>query len=238
MSPRITHQLILAVCIAFIATAFIISLHTENALATHSASPGMTKGYCASEPGGPVVYVSNVFDAVTQARTKISTAPLNFAFKNYLVEEYDFKSSSNYPANCGVFETLSQAEANRRQIISQAQQAKKQVVEVNWNPAPVVEVPQGDDSVTIGPKGPPPTHTFCALGHGNTMYFSAVFDSVGALPDPKWNNAFNNFLSKNYAAEGEATCTTMNTVREACAQGTSRRGACQQPQSGRDWMEV
>lgn len=214
MCPRIAHRPVLTVCLAFIATAFIISSHTENAIATPSASPGVTKGYCASEPGGSVVYVSNVFDAVTQARTKISTAPLNFAFRNYLVEQYDFKSSSNYPADCSVFETLSQAEANRRQIISQAQQAKKQVVEVNWNPAPLVEVPYGE-GVTIGPKGPPPTHTFCALGNRNTMYFSAVFDSVGVQPDPKWNNAFNNFLSKNYAAEGEATCTIMNTVREA-----------------------
>jgi hypothetical protein len=216
MIPRnLSRHIVLAGFLGVLAFGLSIPAQTENALATRTAIQGMTKGYCASDPGAPVVYFSGIFDAVTKARNKIDTAPLNSAFKNYLVEEYDFKSSSNLPANCGLFETLSQADANRRQLISQAQQARKQVVEVNWNPSPVVETPQGDDSVTIGPKGPPPTHTFCALGHGSTMYFSAVFDTPGALINPRWNDSFNEFLRKNYSAEGEAQCTIMNTVREA-----------------------
>lgn len=47
------------------------------------------------------------------------------------------------------------------------------------------------------------------------MYFSAVFDTAGSLVNPAWNDAFNDFLKKTYAAEGEAHCNTMNTVREA-----------------------
>lgn len=216
MIPRnFSRQIVLAVCLEVLALGSAIPAQTETALATRSASQGMTKGFCASDPGGPVVYFSSIFDAVTVARNKISTEPLNFAFKNYLVEEYDFKSSSNYPTNCGLFETPSQAEASKRRLVTDAQRANKQVVEVNWNPSPVVETPQGDDSVTIGPKGPPPTHTFCALGHGSTMYFSAVFDTPGALINPRWNDSFNEFLRKNYSAEGEAQCTIMNTVREA-----------------------
>jgi hypothetical protein len=87
-------------------------------------------------------------------------------------------------------------------------------VDLKWNPGPMVAVDHGD-SFSIGPKGPPPTHTICAIGHQNTTYFSAVFDSSGALVNPAWDNAFNNFLKKNYGAEGLSTCTSMNTVREA-----------------------
>jgi len=216
MIPRnLSRYIILASSLAFVALASAIPTRTD-ALATHlNQGFTITKGFCGSEPGGPVVYISNIFDVVPNPRlTSIDTSPLNFAFKNYLVEEYDFKSNSNYPASCGVFQALSQAEANRRQIISQAQQANKQIVELKWNPGPIVAVEQGD-TFLIGPKGPPPTHTYCALGHESTMYFSAVFDTTGALVNPKWNDSFNEFLRKTYSAEGEAQCTIMNTVREA-----------------------
>jgi hypothetical protein len=204
-------------CAVLAALAATITVQTEIAVATPPAlhrSAGMTKGYCASDLNVPTVYFTNIFDANIKARTKISTAPLNFAFKNYLVEEYDFKTTSNYPTQCSLFETLGQAETSKRQLISQAQRANKQIVEVTWNPNPLEEVPMGD-GFAIGPKGPPPTHTICALGHQNTMYFSAVFDTAGWQVNPAWNDAFNDFLRKTYSAEGEANCTTMNTVREA-----------------------
>jgi hypothetical protein len=203
-------------CVLVAAVAAIVTAGTENALAVRDANLGMSKGYCASDPSGPFVYFSNIFDATTKARNKISTLPLDGAFKNYLVEQYDFKSSSSIPTVCRLFETLSQAEASKRQFVAQAQQAGKQIVEVNWNPGPLSEVSYGD-TVAVGPAGPPPTHTFCAVGNQSTMYFSAVFDSEGALPNPKWNDAFNEFLYKRYGfrAEVDATCTIMNTVREA-----------------------
>jgi len=49
------------------------------------------------------------------------------------------------------------------------------------------------------------------------MYYSAVFKTAGALVNPKWNDAFNEFLYKTYGfhAEVEATCTIMATNREA-----------------------
>ncbi len=200
-----------------LALAAIITAQTENALATPPTlllNGRITKGYCASDSSGPIVYVSRIFDANIKAWTQISTQPLNNAFKNYLVEEFDFNSRSNYPTGCALFETLSQAEGRRSQLLSEAQRANKQVVEVNWNPNPLEEVPVGD-GFAIGPKGPTPTHTVCALGHQGTMYFSAVFDTAGWQVNPAWNDSFNDFLRKTYAAEGEANCNTMNTVREA-----------------------
>jgi hypothetical protein len=177
----------------------------------------MTKGYCASGPSSSVLYVSNIFDVGPTPRlTSIDASPLNNAFKYYLVEEHDFKNNSNFPANCGVFETLSQAEAKRRHVISQAQQANKPILEVNWSPGPIAAVEQGD-TFLIGPKGPPKAHTFCAVGHDDTMYFSDVFDTVSTQNYKIVGDAFNDFLHKRYGFEPQvdATCTPLNTVREA-----------------------
>jgi hypothetical protein len=205
---------ILIASLALVVLASAMALRTD-ALATHLTQGSSMTVSCSSEMGGNIVYISKIFDVISPPLVSgIDTSPLNNAFRNYLVEEYDFKSNSGYSAGCRFFQSLSQAEANRRQIINQAQQANKQIVELKWNPGPIVAVDHGD-SFIIGPKGLPPTHTICAIGYQNTTYFSAVFDTSGSRIDPAWNNAFNNFLRKNYGAEGDANCTSMNTVREA-----------------------
>ena len=203
-------------CASLMALAAIIPVRTESAPTATRPNLSTFKIYCASSLDQPIVYFSNIFDANLKAHTQISTLPLGSAFKNYLVEEYDFKSSSG--AGCGFFDSLAKAEANKRQLMVQAQQANKQVVEVKWNPGPLSEVPVGDGA-SIGVAGPIPTHTFCAVGHERTMYYSAVFKTAGALVNPKWNDAFNEFLYKTYGfhAEVEATCTIMATNREAQA---------------------
>jgi len=237
MIPQnLSRHIILVSSLAFVALASAIALRTD-AFATHLIQGSTVTAYCSAELGGNV-YISKFFEVdISRVGGGISTGPLSFAFKNYLVEEYDFKSNTD-SAGCGVFQTLSQAEANRRQKISQAQ-ANKQIVELKWNPGPIVAVDRGD-SFDIGPKGPPPTHTICAIGYQDTNYFSAVFDTSGSRVDPAWDNAFNNFLKKNYGAEGLANCTSMNTVREATRllHDRVRRAACQQPQSRRDRVEV
>jgi len=218
MIPRPPYRIvILALCLVFLVLSSLSPWRTKSALATYPANPNMTKVFCYSEANTPAVYISRILDVTSYARSKISTQPLNNAFFSYLVEEYDYKNSSSLPTGCRLFETHSQAEAARQKLIADAQQANKQVVEVNWNPGPIVETPGGGDSVNIGPKVPPPGHTFCALGNADTMYFSDVFDTVGSLNVQAWNNAFKDFLSKTYGFEAEvdATCTVLNTVREA-----------------------
>jgi hypothetical protein len=200
----------------FVTLASAILLRTD-ALATHLIQGSTMTAHCSSEMGGNVVYISKFFDVfVSRVGGGISTSPLNFAFKNYLVEEYDFKSNANYSAGCRIFPTLSQAEADRGRIISQAQQANKQIVELKWNPGPIVAVDHGD-SFSIGPKVPAPSHTFCAVGHDDTMYFSAVFDTTDPHGYQAVGNAFNDFLRKRYGFEAQvdATCTALNTMREA-----------------------
>lgn len=218
MIPRkLSRHIILASSLAFVALAFAIPTRTD-ALATHRLQGSTMTAYCSSGLGGQIVYVSNIFDVVSPARVGggIDTSPLNAAFKNYLVEEYDFKSNAPYSAGCRVSQTLGQTEANRRQIISQAQQANKQIVELKWNPGPLVAVDHGD-SFVIGPKTPPPVHTFCAVGHDDTMYFSDIFDNPGRQNYKTVGDAFNDYLRKRYGFEPQvdATCTPLNTVREA-----------------------
>jgi len=199
-------------CASLMALAAIIPARTEST----ATRPNLAtfKIYCASSLDQPIVYFSNIFDANLKAQSQISTLPLGSAFKNYLVEEYDFKSSAG--AGCGFFDSLAKAEANKRQLMVQAQQANKRVVEVNWNHGPLSETPMGDGA-SIGIAGPIPTYTFCAIPHEVTMYYSAVFKTAGGQVNPKWNDAFSEFLYKTYGfhAEVEPTCTIMNTNREA-----------------------
>ncbi len=205
---------VLVSSLTLVVLASVIPLRTD-ALATHLIQGSTWKASCSSEISGNVVYLSKIFDVASPSfMSGLDTSPLNNAFKNYLVEEYDFKSNAGNSAGCRVFQNFTQAEANRRQITNQAQQANKQVVELKWDPGPIVAKPNGDGFI-IGPKGAPPTHTICAIGYQNTTYFSAVFDTSGPLVNPAWDSAFNNFLRKNYGAEGLANCTSMATVREA-----------------------
>ena len=201
-------------CASLMALAAIIPARTESAPTAPRPNLATFKIYCASSLDQPIVYFSNIFDANLKAQSQISTLPLGSAFRNYLVEEYDFKSSSG--ASCGFFDSLAKAEANKRQLMVQAQQANKRVVEVNWNHGPLSETPIGDGA-SIGIAGPIPTYTFCAMPHEVTMYYSVVFKTAGALVNPKWNDAFSEFLYKTYGfrAEVEATCTIMATNREA-----------------------
>lgn len=224
ISRNLSASIILACCIVFVALGSTKPIPTD-APATHLIQGSTMTALCSSELGGQVVYISKIFDIASRPLvSRIDTSPLNSAFKNYLVEDYDFKSNAPYSAGCRVFQTLGQAEANRRQKISEAQQANKQIVELNWNPGPIVAVDHGD-GVLIGPKTPPPAHTFCAVGHDDTMYFSDVFDTL-TQNYQTYGNAFNSFLHQRYGFEPQvdATCTPLNTVREAEAVLKARIG--------------
>src|SRR4026207_1144269 len=188
VSPQrtVVKSVLWLLCASLMALAAINPARTESAPTAIRPNLAAFKIYCASSLDQPIVYFNDIFDANLKVHTQISTLPLGSAFKNYLVEEYDFKSSSG--ASCGFFDSLSKAEANKRQLIAQAQQANKRVVEVKWNPGPLSEVPMGDGA-SIGIAGPIPTHTFCAVPNERTMYYSAVFKTAGAQVNPKWNDA-------------------------------------------------
>ena len=226
MIPRnFSHHLVLASSLAFVALASAIPMRTD-ALATHLSQGSNWTAYCSSELGGHAVYISKIFDVVAPPRMSgIDTSPLNNAFRNYLVEEYDFKSSSHYSAGCSVSQTRSESEAKRRQVIIQAQQVNNQIMEVTWNPGPLVAEQRGDGFL-IGPKGGLRAHTFCAVGHDDTMYFSDIFETALNQNYKAVGDAFNDYLRKQYGFEPQvdASCTPLNTVREATAVVKARIG--------------
>ena len=212
ISRNFFRPIILVCCLGFIVVGATILVQTEYA--TARVSQGFTKAFCSSTLEHATVYFSTIFDVNLKPGMSTTAQLVNNAFFNYLKEEYDYPNRFNYPTNCGIFKTLGEAEAKKQQLTSEAQQANKKIVEVNWKPGIGAEFLQGEGGGF--PAAPPqPTYTFCALGHESTMYFSAVFDTMGALINPAWNGAFNDFLRKTYGAEGEATCTGLNTRREA-----------------------
>jgi hypothetical protein len=218
MIPRnVSRQLILASCLTFIVLGSIIPARTENASVLQGANHIFTKAFCSSEQDKPVVYFSKIFDVDITVPT-IDTQPLVNGFIIHLKEKYDYQTSSNYPVVCPLYKTLGEAEATKRKMQAQVQQTANQIVDVDWTPPAWAQPLQAVGGPGFFPQAPPmPTHTYCAVGHESAMYFSAVFDTVGALVNLKWNDGFSEFLSKRYGfvPEVEATCTMLNTLREA-----------------------
>jgi len=214
--PRtVSRHIILAFCLGFIALVFAIPARTENAPVPQGANRIYSKAFCASEQEKPVVYFSKIFDVNITVPT-IDTQPLVNGFIIHLKEKYDYHAGSNYPVVCPLYKTLSEAEATKRKMEAQVQPTAKQIIEVDWTPPAWAQPLQAVGGPGYFPQAPPiPTHTFCAVGHESTMYFSAVFDTFGALNNPAWGDAFNDFLRRTYSAKGLVQCTMLDTVREA-----------------------
>ncbi len=97
MIPRPPYPfVIIAFCLVFLVITSVDPWRTKSALATFPANPNMTKVFCYADSTMPAFYFSRILDVTSYARSKISIMSLNNAFFNYLVEEYDYKSSSHY----------------------------------------------------------------------------------------------------------------------------------------------
>lgn len=218
MIPRnFSRHIILALCFGFIALDSAIPARTENAPVPQGANHIFTKAFCSSEQDQPVVYFSKTFDVDITMPT-IETQPLVNGFIIHLKEKYDYQTNANYPVVCPLFKTLAEAEATKRKMQAQVQPTAKQIIEVDWIPPAWAQPLQSPGGPGFFPQSPPiPTHTYCAVGHDDTMYFSDVFDTVSTQNYQALGNAFNDFLRKRYGFElqVDAPCTPLNTVREA-----------------------
>ena len=210
MVPRHVYRLgILAISLAFITFSAINLAHTNSV--THGQNQGISKGYCASDPSGPVVYFSGIFD-VKRTGYGFDTNPLSNAFGDFLKAMYDYKTNSNYPAGCPIGDTLSQAEASKQQLESQVRQAGNQIVEVDWKPGEGVVPFQSGRQHDLTAMGPAPhlsRYTWCrSQTYENTIYFSGLFDTT-AFPNNQWSNPFTQFLTKKYPFKGRVDCYTL-----------------------------
>src|ERR1700694_1631059 len=145
MIPRnLFRPIIFGFPLALTVPGSIIPARTEKSLTPDANQQPMTKGFCASDLNEPVIYFSAFFDTYVTGR--YSTQPLDSAFNDFLKALYDYKTNSNYPAGCSLFQSLSQAEASERRLETQGRQANKQIVYVDWKPGAGVEplqAPQG-----------------------------------------------------------------------------------------------
>lgn len=227
MIPRnLFPPIVLGFSLALIAFGSIIPARTETPPAPQGANHIFTKALCFSEPDKPVVYFSKIFDVDITVPT-IDTQPLVNGFIIHLKEKYDYQTSANYPVACPLYKTLSEAEAGKRKMQAQAQPTAKQIIEVDWTPPAWAQPLQAVGGPGYFRPAPPiPTHTFCAVGHDDTMYFSDVFDTLSTQNYQALGNAFNDFLRKRYGFEPQvdATCTPLNTVREADRNLNARLG--------------
>src|ERR1700704_6332257 len=205
------------ICASLVTLAAIITARTKNVPVAQGANHIYTKAFCSSEQDKPVVYFSKIFDIDITVPT-IDTQPLVNGFIIHLQEKYDYQTSSNYPVVCPLYKTLAEAEATKRKMEAQTQQPGRQIIEVDWTPPAWAQPLQAVGGPGFFPPTLPiPNHTYCAVGHDDTMYFSGVFDTISMQNYQVLGNAFNDFLRKRYGFEPQvdATCTPLNTVREA-----------------------
>ncbi len=160
--------------------------------------------WCMSEPGGPVVYFSQAFNAGVSATSQT----ISNEFLEYLKGRYAYSNNSNYPTSCAAALSLSQAEASRRDWESKTQQQGRQFVEVEWSYAP--------DSTAAAPPvqhhGPAPItepadQGWCFTdGLGGTLYVAGPFQGKAPIAIYEWNRGWSRFLAGKYSFSGKGGC--------------------------------
>jgi hypothetical protein len=220
MTPRnVFRQRITVLCFALSTVAFIILERTSLTVQPTFAQDALLKSYCASDTGQPVVYFSEVFDTGLHKYGFHDDQPVDNEFNEYLKGRFDFKGNETYPVGCPFFDSVSQAEASKRDLQNQMRQANKQVVEVNWGFKPneieiaLSAVPRTEHEAN-GPPRPRPSHTWCLSDtYQGTVYSTGPFDTDQNWA--QWYQGFNRFLKEKYSFPGRVECkvTTLSDAR-------------------------
>jgi hypothetical protein len=206
-------------CFALSTVAFLILECASLTVQPTFAQDVVMKGYCASDAGQTVVYISEVFNTGLRKYGFHDDQPIDNEFNEYLKGRFDFKGNETYPVGCPLFDSVSQAEASRREFENQTRQANKQVVEVNWGFKPneveiaLSAVPRTEHEAN-GPPRPRPTHTWCLSDtNQGTIYSTGPFDTDQNWA--QWYQGFNRFLKEKYSFPGRVECkvTTLSDAR-------------------------
>ncbi|HKR58295.1 MAG TPA: hypothetical protein VJS64_01075, partial [Pyrinomonadaceae bacterium] len=176
---------------------------------TTTAAQGTVWIYCASDTGQNIVYFSPVFDSKLPLHTTIDTLPIGNEFTEYLIGRFDYKRGAGCPG--GYRQGM---EDSRRTLESQARQANKQVVEVEWtytpNPVEISRHQVTGHEANVQGTGLPRTHTFCLSDsdHG-TFYATGPIEAGGDMTYAQWNTGFNRFLAAKFSFKGNARCSVV-----------------------------
>src|SRR2546428_6935821 len=129
MTPRnIFLKRIAVLCFALSTVAFVILERASPTVQPTFAQDTVLKSFCASDTGQPVVYFSEVFDTGLHKYGFHDDQPVDNEFNEYLKGRFDFKGNETYPVGCPFFDSVSQAEASKRDLENQMRQANKQAV--------------------------------------------------------------------------------------------------------------
>ena len=109
------------------------------------------QAWCGSDPDGPVVYLSQIFDTgLGRPEPGVDIGgPIAFEFLWYLRGRYDYKTSGNRPTSCGPG-TTGYATESRRNFKATAETAGKQVVELEWEFTPDTAAPPAAGAGRVG----------------------------------------------------------------------------------------
>jgi hypothetical protein len=215
MNPDIlrnSRSLVLLFCIAIIAFVFVPSGVSAQGLKTPS--------YCASEPSGPIVYFSAIFDLKFNQPVRFSSNVVEREFSEYLKGRYEYNTSSNFPAGCPFFRSVSQAEASKRDSQARLRQANKQIVEVDWKYVVDEDLVaasyshQGEDIAAVVQMKRKPNHTYCLSDSAQgTLYTAGPVDSGTGPNMSLWSRGFDQFLKQKYAFKERSFCN-MGSLQE------------------------
>jgi hypothetical protein len=203
-----TRSLIHLFCIAIIAVV-LLSFGPSGGTAQGLKTPS----YCASEPSGPIVYFSAIFDTKLNQPVKFSSHVVGREFSEYLKGRYDYNTTSNYPAGCPLFGNAREAEASKRDYEARMRQANKQIVEVDWKYVVDEDLVaasyshQGEDIAAVVQLKRKPNHTYCLSDSAQgTLYTTGPIDTGTAPNMSLWYRGFDQFLREKHSFKGRIDC--------------------------------
>lgn len=203
-----TRLLVHLFCIAIIAIVLLSFVPSGG-----TAQGFTTPGYCASEPSGPIVYFSAMFDTKLNLPVRFSTNAVAREFTEYLKGRYDYNTTSNYPAACTVFRNIGEAETSKRDFQAPIRQANRQVVEVDWKYVVDEDLVaasyshQGEDIAAVVQMKRKPNHTYCLSDSAQGTLYTTGPVETGTGPNMSlWYRGFDQFLREKYSFKERIFC--------------------------------
>jgi len=222
-----TSRCILVVSL-LLSLALILVIHTQPETVGASSAQGQTfYVLCASETSSSIVYFTPLFTARFNPLVALDTQPMANEFNEYLKGRYDYKTNSNYPGGCPLFETQALASSAKQKMESEVRQRNGQIVEAPWNYMQEAIQPGNTGQHTTRPSlSPQPDHIFCESQMSQpTLYYSSPQNATAPVSISLWNRSFSQYLSQKYSFKGQVNCYMATLERAQRLLNSNKDGA-------------
>jgi|GEM_PF-635030 len=180
-----------------------------------SSQRRQTPGFCESAPSGNAVYVSRIYDTKLNLPIQFAGNVISAEFIEYLKGRYNFKTTSSYAASCPIYTNMAEAEARMRFVETQARQANKQFVQVEWTYVVDEDLVaasysfQGENIEAVVAGHRKSTHVYCASESAQGTLYTAgpVERGSNELNLSNWNRGFAQLLQQKYSATENVSCS-------------------------------